>query len=521
MSLRDDPAGADDQVDAGGNRRAADPGIVRLEDGYIGAHIAQCHLKGKFLHQSVFGWMKFDGRRWIPVVETVVAEVIRRALIELHRAEATGGAEPGRLQQISRMLGAGRIRGITYIAKLSLATDRTFDAHPDLLNVANGVVDLRTGELGPHDSESLFTKMAPANYVPGAWHQDWEEALAAVPEDAVDWLQIRLGQAITGYPVPDDRLLVLKGSGSNGKTTVVDAIREALGSEFATTMPDRVLLARQGDHPTEMMVLRGARLAVMEEFPEVGHLNVKRLKDLLGTGEMTARHIAKDSVSWKPTHTPVVTTNYLPRVDESDDGTWRRLLLVEFPYRYHRPGTELRTPYDREGDPRLRERLRAGADGQHTAVLSWLVDGAMRWYQSGRRMPHEPASVQQATAVWRKNSDVLLRYADERLVFDPHAQVVATELFQDFNEWLESNGHRSWSDQSFSARFAQHGEAIANQVAKKRSRRSAALRLSRRPSHWCGATGATSGSAVPKQFTAWVGVRFQTPYDVEGGDDQD
>lgn len=496
-------------------------GAVRLEDGYIGAHIAECHLKDKFLHHSVFGWMKFDGRRWIPVVETVVAEVIRKALIELHRAEATAGAEPGRLQQISRMLGAGRIRGITYVAKLSLATDLPFDIHPDLLNAANGVVDLRTGELGPHDPELMFTKMAPANYVPGAWHQDLEQALSALPEDVPDWLQVRFGQGITGYPGPDDKLLVLKGSGSNGKTTVIDAVREALGSDYATTMPDRVLLARQGDHPTELMTLRGARLALMEEFPELGHLNVKRLKDALGTGQLTARHIAKDSVFWAPTHTLVVTTNYLPRVDESDDGTWRRLLLVDFPFRYHRPGTELRNPYDREGDPRLRERLRAGAEGQHEAVLAWLVEGAVRWYRSGRLMPDEPASVQQSTAMWRKNSDVLLRYADERLVFDPHAQVVATELFEDFNDWLQANGHRPWSDQSFSARFGQHGEAIANQVAKKRSRRSATVMLSRRPSQWCGATGATPGSAVPKQFTAWVGVRFQTSDDGEGGDDQD
>jgi putative DNA primase/helicase len=118
--------------------------------------------------------------------------------------------------------------------------------------------------------------------------------------------------------------------------------------------------------------------------------------------------------------------------------------------------------------------------------------------------------------VWRRNSDVLLRYADERLVFDPQAQVVATELFEDFNDWLQVNGHRPWSDQSFSARFAQHGEAIANEVAKKRSRRSATVRLSRRP---CRVLGVTPGSAVPKQFTAWVGIRFQTPEDMDDADD--
>jgi P4 family phage/plasmid primase-like protien len=496
---------------------AGGSGAPRLEDAYIGARIAEGHLKGKFLHHNAYGWMNFDGRRWAPVAETAVAEDVRKALIDLHHSEAEAGAEPGRLQKISGMLSAARIRAITFIAKLKLTSDRPFDAHPDLLNVANGVVDLRTGKLRSHHAELMFTKLAPADYAPGANHSDWEQALAAVPEDAVDWLRVRLGQATTGHPVPDDRLVVLKGSGSNGKTTIIDGIREALGSDYAVTMPDRILLARLGDHPTEMMVMRGARLALMEEFPELGHINTKRLKDLLGTGEMTARHIARDSVTWKPSHSPFVSSNYLPRVDESDDGTWRRLVLVEFPYRYRRPGAPLPTPCDREGDPRLRDRLRAGADGQHEAVLAWLIEGAVRWYQSDRRMPEDPPSVLQATAVWRKNSDVLLRYADERLVFDPQAQVVATELFEDFNDWLQANGHRPWSDQSFSARFSQHGEAIANEVAKKRSRWSSQLRLSRRPRDQF---GATPGPAVPKQFTAWVGVRFQTPEDMDDADDQ-
>ena len=505
-------ADAEDSV-AGGN------GAARLEDAYLGALIADRDLKGRFLFHTGYGWMRFDGRRWASVGETVVGEEVRQALIDLHRAETEVGAEPGRLQQILRMLTAAKIRALTFVVKLKLTSDEQFDIHPDLLNVANGVVNLRTGELQPHDTWLMFTKMAPADFVPGATHPDWEQALAAVHEDAQDWLQLRLGQGITGYPVPDDRLVLFKGSGSNGKTTIIDGVRETLGNDYAVAMPDRVLLAREGDHPTELMTLRGARLALMEELPELGHLNIKRVKDLLGTGEMTARYCGKDTVFWKPTHTPFVTTNYAPRVDESDDGTWRRLVLLEFPYRYRRAGAELKSLYDRHGDPRLRERLRAGRDGQHEAVLAWLIQGAVRWYQAGRRIPEDPPSVVEATTSWRRNSDVLLRYTDDRLVFDPQAQVVATELYDDFNDWLQANGHRPWSDQSFSARFSQHGEAIANEVSKKRSRRSSKLRLSRRPNQWFGATGAIPGSAVPQQFTAWVGVRFQPPADMEGGDE--
>lgn len=505
-----DGAGAD-----AGLERAGVGGVQRLEDAHIGEWIAGEYLQGKFLHAAGFRWLKFDGRRWMPVPETVVSEVIREALIEFHTAEARSGADAGRLQQISRMLSASKIKAITFIAKLRLTTDRQFDAHPHLLNVANGVVNLRTGVLMPSDPELMFTKVVPVNYQPGARNHDWDQALEAVATDVVGWLQVRVGQGITGEPVPDDRLLFLKGGGGNGKSCVLDGVRYAVGPDYAVAMPERVLLARQGDHPTELMVLRGARLALMEELPELGHVNVKRVKDLLGTGEMTARYCGKDTVSWRPTHTPVVTTNYLPRVDESDHGTWRRLVMVDFPYTFVSPGTPLKATTDRHGDPRLRDRLRGGRDGQHEAVLAWLIEGAVRWYQNDRQMPDDPPSVRQATQGWRSNSDVLLRFIGERLVFDPQAQVVATDLFEDFNHWLQGNGHKPWSDQSFSARLAQHGEAVANGVGKKRSRRSAKL-VSRRPQ---GGWINTSGSALPKQFMAWVGVRFQTPEDLDNGDD--
>jgi putative DNA primase/helicase len=490
--------------------QAGDVGPQRLEDAYLGERIARDHLEGKFLHASAFGWMKFDGRRWMPVSEEIVAEVVRVALTEFHCAQARSGADPARLQQTLRTLSTNRIRAILWIVKLRVTTDETFDAHPDLLNVRNGVVDLRDGTLRSHDPRLLLTKVTMVDYQPLAVHADWERALTALPADAAEWLQLRIGQGVTGYPVPDDRLVVLKGSGSNGKTTIVDALREALGGDYVVTLPERVLLARNGDHPTEMMVLRGARLALMEEFPELGHVNIKRVKDLHGTGEMSARHIAKDTVSWKPSHTVFVTTNYIPRVDESDDGTWRRLAMVDFPYHYREAHETYHGADDLPGDPNLRGRLRAGGDGQHEAVLAWVIAGAVRWYQNDRRMSPLPPSVHEATQAWRKSSDLLMRYMDDNLVFDSHAHVISTELFEDFKAWLKANGNVLWSDQSFTTRLSQHSEAMTHRVEKKRGVRASRPGLSR-PQGIC---PDTAGGPHPKaSFTAWLGIRFRTQSD--------
>jgi P4 family phage/plasmid primase-like protien len=489
--------------------RSDGDGLQRLEDAHIGQRIADDCLTDRFLYSAAFGWMRYDGRRWKPVDDTMVGEVVRQGLIEFHRNEAQAGADADRLKRISGLLSAHKLKAILWVAKCYLSVeDADFDAHPDLLNVRNGVVDLRDGSLRPHDPVLRFTKVTMVDYVPDAVHPDWEQALTAVPNDAVDWMHVRLGQGLTGYPAPDDVLVVLKGSGENGKSTLLDSVLETVGLDYAVPLPDRVLLARNGDHPTELMTLRGARLAFMEEFPEIGHLNVKRLKATQGTFQMSARYIGKDTVCWTATHTMFVTTNYLPRVDESDHGTWRRLALVDFPFRYRKPHEILLTDTDRPGDPGLRDRMRRGGDGRSEAVLSWLIKGAVNWYHNERMMPPAPPSVLEATHEWRRCSDLLLRYMEDHLVFDANAHVMARELFVDFTWWLKANGHVGWTDQNFSSRLAQHPDVLAAGVGKKRGVRSACPGLSRHRNY---------EFIAPKQYAAWMGLRFRVPEDAQGG----
>lgn len=481
-------------------RRVPENWVQPLDDARIGERIADDYLAGRFLYSGGMGWMTFDGRRWKRIGEAIVFEQVRQGVIDFHRREAEACADTSRLQRISGLLSTNRMRAILAVAKGYLAVDdEEFDAHPDLLNVRNGVIDLRDGTLRPHDAGLMLTKVSMTDYKPDAVDNDWRQALSALPPDAADWLQARWGQGLTGYPPPDDVLVVLKGSGENGKTTLVDAIQSAVGLDYAVPLPDRVLLARPGDHPTEIMTLRGTRLAFMEELPEMGHLNVKRLKDIVGTDRITARYIGKDTVSWRTTHSMFVTTNYLPRVDESDHGTWRRLALVVFPYRYRKQHESLDTTNDRHGDPDLRGRLRRGYR-QHEAALAWLVRGAIRWYQSGQVMPPPPQSVIDATQEWRKSADLLLRYLDDNLTFDAGAHVMATELFEDFSDWLKDKGHKGWTDQNFSTRLAQHPVVVAAGVERKRGVRASRQGLSRPPqAHRVG---------VPKQFAAWLGISF-------------
>ncbi|WNG79958.1 phage/plasmid primase, P4 family [Mycobacterium sp. ITM-2016-00316] len=499
-------------VDSAGRRDGSRP-RPDLTDSDLGELVGDEHM-GSYFWSPALGWLRWDGRRWESVPEPMVFEAVRQALNAIYDQRHAAAREIGdesartnRIRALTALLAASKVRAVLQVAKGRRTTTEPFDAHPDLLNVANGVIDLRTGELLDHNPELRLTKLCGTRYVPGAGHDDWTAALRALPDEATcTWMQERLGQALTGHSPPDDVLVFLHGGGQNGKTTLLEACKKAVGGDYAVALPERVLLGQQSDHPTEMMTLRDARLAVAEETPELAHLNIKRLKTLLSGGEITARLIGKDNVTWEPTHTAFLTSNYLPRVDETDHGTWRRLARVSFPFTFRSSRAAIAGPFDLLGDAGLRDRLKSG-QAQREAVLAWLAEGATRWYQAERVCSPFPESVVAATEQWREVSDVVVRYlGDDRVEFDPHSHVMSSELLWDFNSWLKASGHREWSDQTFASRFGDHPRVVAREVEKKTKVRSTLPGLSR-CKHRQGDLSSRL-QAPPKQFAAWAGLRF-------------
>lgn len=509
--------GVDDLIVAGGALEnleyAKRPPLiidVMFSDRGLAEKAAEELFRNRFCWTPSSGWMEYSGGLWSETDDAHVREVLGQWLADkcaqALRDRGNNKTSSDDVKGWQTTLQYGKVRAVVEVLKGMLLEDLAdFDANPDLLNCPNGVVDLRSGKLLPHDPLYNMTKCTSVPYVEGCVHPDWEKALQAVPDDVKEWFHLRMGQAITGRRLHTDQAVFLHADGNNGKSTVLDLTTKCVG-DYATSISEAALLAAGKDAgrasaTPELMAFRGARYAFIEETPEAGRLSSARLKRLNGTRVITARPLYKDVVSFVATHTLFVSTNYRPMVDQGDHGTWRRLLLMTFPYTYvpefeadGRTPRQLNPETERVMDPEFRDRVTADPEVQK-AVLAWMVEGARKSYDG---LGEVPTRIMEDSTGWRQVSDPVLRFTEQHVKFERGYAVSAMELFTLFNEMLTTEGHQPWSIVKFSARFVRTESALKGMVETRKVRpQSIDERLSTR-----------TGIDVSKPIAIYLNVRF-------------
>ncbi len=494
--------------------RALSAAADLVTDKQLSAEVVEKLLTDRYAYSDAMGWMVWSGHLWERHgnAATAVTHEIRTYLETWCNERVSELHSSGRLTTKAGLDEVNVIRVVKGNPKVNAVREASagypevlvdpalFDGDPDILNTPAGRVDLRTGGLYPIDPGARVTRSTTVPYVAGVTHPDWVKALEAIPDAGVrSWFQLRMGQAITGHMTPDDVMLMLHGGGSNGKTTIMDAIMTTIGT-YGSYIPQKLLLGRPDDHPTDLMTLMGTRVAMVEELPDDKHLNVTAVKTVVGSPMVTGRYMRCDFVTFANQSTLLVNTNFLPSVVETDHGTWRRLLKLSFPLTYRSPGQEIADgPGVVDADGTLRQRVKTDP-AVHTAILAWLVEGARRWYALGRIMPESPASVNADTRRWRESNDVLFGFSQENLTADPGNHVMSQELLAEFNEYLKALGHGPWSDKTLANRLIGHPE-LGRRLEKRRVYAGESITELSRPR-------GRHGRPDSDRYMAYVGLRF-------------
>lgn len=337
----------------------------------------------------------------------------------------------------------------------SLETEAAdFDANPELLNVRNGVVDLRSGALHDDSPDYRMTRIAGAKYDLSAPRPVWNAHLKRIfagDAETIAFMQRLYGYGLTGHT--GEQVFVINcGDGANGKAQLMNAWCEAAGDYAQPTQITTFTPHRNDAIRNDLAALAGARLVTASEARVRQTLDTPLVKQLTGNDPITARFLHREFFTFVPQFLIVMSTNHKPKIECPDYAIKRRILLVPF---------EVIIP-ETERDPYFGAKLRAELDG----ILTWGIEGAADYLAHGLRVPER---VRAATEAYREEMDPLFGFRD-RCTFEPTAWTSTADIRSALRAWAAEEHVRDLPDNNELAAFLTQLGCVPERHGKGRER---------------------------------------------------
>lgn len=321
---------------------------------------------------------------------------------------------------------------------------KNMDANPFLLCFTNGVFDFKSKEFRQGYPQDYVTKTTGIPYIikpenPIEYnemeHHIKEFMKQLFPQPSLcRYMWDHLASTLIGIK-KEHAFNIYRGSGSNGKSILTDLMSQALG-DYKGTVPITLVTEKRnsiGGTSSEVIQLKGVRYAVMQEPSKDAVINEGILKELTGGDPIQARALYSDSEIFIPQFSLAVCTNSLFEIKSNDDGTWRRMKLVDFISKFisegetHTDDTQYVFPKDKS----LKEKLPKWAP----IFMQLLVKRACE--TDGEVVDCD--EVLGASNKYRQSQDCIAGFISDKIEKDPNGTIGKKVLNDEFKEWFLSN----------------------------------------------------------------------------------
>jgi P4 family phage/plasmid primase-like protien len=405
-------------------------GLARVFAARYADHLRYCHHTG--------AWFEWKGSRWQQNCTEVAFQFAR----ELGR-QHTEGAKVSELKEVRKVAFAAGVERFARSDPIFAVTSEHWDRDPWLLGTPGGTVDLRMGQLreaDPRDGITKLTAVTPSDRIEcPRWLAFLEEATGG---DAalIRFLRQWCGYSLTGI-TREHALIFVHGGGGNGKTVFLNTVSGIVLDYATVAAMDTFTSSKSDKHPTDLAMLRGARLVTASETEEGRVWAEARIKQMTGGDPITARFMRQDFFTFRPQFKLTIVGNHQPVLRNVDDAARRRFNIVPFTRKPARP------------DPELEQKLRSEWPG----ILRWMIEGCLDWQTNGLMRPQ---SVTEATADYFAEQDLFNQWLDEKcdVERDNSAKWATTsELFSSWSAYAKAAGEDPGTTRAFAPNMRRKG----------------------------------------------------------------
>lgn len=346
--------------------------------------------------------------------------------------------EPTSMKKILEMASAGA-------GSLGLS-GREWNKHPNLLACKNTVIDLESGREVKPDPQLFLNQQSAVEWAGlHAESEDWDNFLDQIflgQQHIIDDIQTCAGYWLTGHNAIQEFYCFLGPQGGNGKGVFFRSLRAVMGSYYAGINPGMLMesrFGRSGTGPTpELLNLRDKRLVVASESKKGAEFSMDEIKRWTGGDPQVGRAMNSDNIiEFVPIFKILFVTNRMPKLSDPTDNAFRRRLRI---FRFLAQFTSVASEVDParnifQMDPRLEQRLHQPA--VLSAILAWMVRGAMRFYRDGMAIHHPPEILAEADS-YMLDQDLIGQFVRQCLVITDGAdgrKENAKTVYLAFKNW--------------------------------------------------------------------------------------
>lgn len=376
---------------------------ARLFAAQFEGQLAYCHDQGK--------WFEFDGAIWRAL----------RTPLAFHYARELARRLSARSSSVSTIQKTRFAAGVEQFSRADPVFARTadfWDADPFLMGVPGGAVDLTTGNLRqaePSDSLTRSTAVAPLSWPDCPLWLEFLREATGDDEDLVRFLQQICGYALTG-DTREHALFFMYGPGGNGKSVFINTISNIIGAYAMTATMDTFAQKRHSSIPSDIAMMRGARLVTASETAEGEKWDQQRIAQLTGGDAITARFLRQEFFTFKPQFSLFIIGNHKPSLTSVDEAMRRRFNIIPFLVKPIFPDLD------------LEKRLQA----EWPAILRWMIDGCLDWQANGLIRPQ---SVLDATQDYFDDQNTMQQWLDQDCDVDMRNHNLVASSGSLFTSW--------------------------------------------------------------------------------------
>lgn len=407
------------------------------------SYLAQ-QLSGTVLYCEGYGFLVYNEGWWQADHEGLRVTRMMRGIVDAVRADAMTlqnklkASDFDKLRKnVAKLESAGFLRESMRLMKSDAAMLAKFDelsADKQLINLANGTLDLHTRTLRPHDPADKMNYKLDVVYDANADCPSFRQFMAEIlPGELAPFMLRILGYALLGHG-REQKFFILHGIGKNGKSTLLEVVTALFALLMATVQPESLNGSMAGAIRNDLARIAGKRLIVTSETRSGTVLDAPLIKQITGLDKLTARFLHKEFFEFQATAVPFIITNYLPVLDGGDVAMKRRLCLIGF-------DTVIKHP-----DKKLAEKLLAEKSGILNLILNAVAD-----YEANGLMT--PASVEERTQAFVERSNLLKGFYDDELEYVDGLTLPARKTYQCYTYWCKGNGYKPMSENQFKDAF--------------------------------------------------------------------